>query len=316
MSPRKRYVPVPVLACAASALALAVTAVAASGSASASASPAPAVPAFAKTVAKAGTAATAGKTVTSGWNNWSCKPSAAHPNPVVLLHGTWANQLDTWFLTAPSLVKEGYCVYSLDYGKLPYMPTLNGQGPLVKSAGEVSAFVDKVLKSTGTKKVDIVGHSQGGGPLPRYYMEFMNGASKVDKLIGLAPDNHGATASGLGTLARKVPGVSQVLDLTVPGVQDQIVGSEFMKKLNSKPDTVPGVKYTVISTKYDEIATPYKSQQLSGPNVRNIVVQDLCKLDVSEHIALGLIDRIAFNEVKNALDPAHATPTTCKSAIS
>ncbi|RLV10036.1 lipase [Streptomyces griseocarneus] len=300
MSPRKRSVPA--LACTASALALAVTAIAASPSASAA-------PAEAKT-------AKAGKTVTSGWNDWSCKPSAAHPNPVVLLHGTWANQLDTWFLTAPSLVKEGYCVYSLDYGKLPYMPTLNGQGPIVKSAGEVSDFVDKVLKSTGTKKVDIVGHSQGGGPLPRYYMEFMNGASKVDKLIGLAPDNHGATASGLAVLGRKVPGVSKVLDLTVPGVQDQMIGSEFLKKLNSKPDTVPGVKYTVISTKYDEIATPYKSQQLSGPNVRNVVVQDLCKLDVSEHIALGLIDRIAFNEVKNALDPAHATPTTCKSAIS
>ncbi|MFC5719232.1 esterase/lipase family protein [Streptomyces gamaensis] len=300
MSAHKRSVPA--LACTAAALALAVTAVAAS----ASAAPAPAV-------AKTGLA---GKTVTSGWNDWSCKPSAAHPNPVVLLHGTWANQLDTWFLTAPSLAKEGYCVYSLDYGKLPYMPGLNGQGPIVKSAGEVSDFVDKVLASTGTKKVDIVGHSQGGGPLPRYYMEFMNGASKVDKLVGIAPDNHGATASGLGTLARKVPGVSKGLSLSVPGVEDQIVGSEFMKKLNSKPDTVPGVTYTVISTKYDEIATPYTSQQLSGPNVRNVVVQDLCRLDVSEHIALGLVDRIAFNEVKNALDPAHATPTTCKSALS
>ncbi|MEU5429208.1 alpha/beta fold hydrolase [Streptomyces olivoreticuli] len=300
MSPHKRSVPVPALACAASALALAITAVAASASA-------------APTVAKTGLA---GKTVTSGWNNWSCKPSAAHPNPVVLLHGTWANQLDTWFVLAPELAAKGYCVYSLDYGKLPYMPGLNGQGPLVKSAGEVSAFVDKVLGSTGTKKVDIVGHSQGGGPLPRYYLNFMNGADKVDKLIGLAPDNHGSTASGLGTLARKVPGVSKVLSLSVPGVEDQIVGSEFMKKLNSKPDTVPGVTYTVISTKYDEMATPYKSQQLSGKNVRNVVVQDLCKLDFSEHNMLGMVDRIAFHEVTNALDPAHATPTTCASFFS
>ncbi|MCC3779891.1 triacylglycerol lipase [Streptomyces sp. UNOB3_S3] len=291
------------LACAASALALTMTA----GAASASAAPAD---------AKTGKAGKAGKAVTGGWNNWSCKPSAAHPNPVVLLHGTWANQADTWFALAPELAAKGYCVYSLDYGKLPYMPGFNGQGPLVKSAGEVSAFVDKVLKSTGTKKVDIVGHSQGGGPLPRYYLNFMNGAAKVDKLIGLAPDNHGSTASGLGTLARKVPGVSKALSLSVPGVEDQIVGSAFMKKLNSKPDTVPGVKYTVISTRYDEIATPYKSQQLSGKNVRNVVVQDLCKLDVSEHIALGMVDRVAFHEVKNALDPAHATPTTCASFFS
>lgn len=110
--------------------------------------------------------------------------------------------------------------------------------------------------------------------------------------------------------------MSKALSLSVPGLEDQIVGSEFLKKLNSKPDTVPGVKYTVISTKYDEIATPYKSQQLSGPNVRNVVIQDLCRLDVSEHIALGLVDRIAFHEVANALDPAHATPTTCASALS
>ncbi|MFF4225177.1 hypothetical protein ACFYZH_20285 [Streptomyces abikoensis] len=178
------------------------------------------------------------------------------------------------------------------------------------------ALAEHPLISTGTKKVDIVGHSPSGGPLPRFSMEFMNGASKVDKLIGLAPDNHGATASGPGTLARKVPGVSKALSLSVPGLEDQIVGSEFLKRLNSKPDTVPGVKYTVISTKYDEIATPYKSRQLSGPNVRNVVIQDLCRLDVSEHIALGLVDRIAFHEVANALDPAHATPTTCASALS
>ncbi|GAA0400520.1 esterase/lipase family protein [Streptomyces luteireticuli] len=292
--------PTRALACAASALALTMTAGAASASAA---------PAGAKTEK-------AGKAVTSGWNNWSCKPSAAHPNPVVLLHGTWANQWDTWFFLAPTLAKKGYCVYSLDYGKLPYMPGFNGQGPLVKSAGEVSAFVDKVLKSTGGKKVDIVGHSQGGGPLPRYYLNFMNGAAKVDKLIGLAPDNHGSTASGFGTLARMVPGVGKVLSLAVPGVEDQIVGSAFMKKLNSRPDTVPGVKYTVISTKYDEMATPYKSQQLSGKNVRNVVVQDLCKLDFSEHNMLGMVDKIAHHEVTNALDPAHATPTTCASVFS
>ncbi|WP_372405927.1 esterase/lipase family protein [Streptomyces luteireticuli] len=292
--------PLRALACAASALALAVTA----GAASASAAPAE---------AKTGKA---GKTVTSGWNDWSCKPSAAHPNPVVLLHGTWENRWDNWFVLAPTLVKQGYCVYSLDYGQLPYTPGIGGQGPIVKSAGEVSTFVDKVLKSSGAKKVDLVGHSQGGGPLPRYYLNFMNGAAKVDKLVGIAPDNHGSTASGLATLGRMVPGVGKAMSIAVPGVEDQMVGSAFLKKLNSKPDTVPGVKYTVISTKYDEIATPWQTQRLSGPNVRNVLVQDLCKLDVSEHVAIGTIDKIAFHEVTNALDPAHATPTTCASVFS
>lgn len=78
---------------------------------------------------------------------------------------------------------------------------------------------------------------------------------------------------------------------------------------------MPGVRYTVIATRYDEVVTPYRSQFLDGPNVRNILIQDLCALDLSEHASIGLFDRIAFHEVANALDPSRATPTTCLSAI-
>ena len=48
---------------------------------------------------------------------------------------------------------------------------------------------------------------------------------------------------------------------------------------------------------------------------RNVHIQDLGALDLSEHAALGLVDRIAFHEVANALDPSRATPTTCLSVI-
>ncbi|MER6047309.1 alpha/beta fold hydrolase [Streptomyces sp. NPDC001793] len=295
-----------VLASAVSALVLALS----FGSASASAAPADAKTGKTEKTAKSE------KTVTSGWNNWSCKPSAAHPQPVVLMHGTFGNSWDNWLVLAPYLVQRGYCVYSLDYGQKAGVPLFNGLGPIEKSAQQLSAFVDKVRKSTGAEKVDLVGHSQGGGPLPRYYLDFLDGAAKVGKLVGIAPDNHGTTVSGMSRLVDTVPGARKVFSLTLPGVEDQLMGSEFLKKLNSKPDTVPGVTYTVISTKYDEIATPYTSQFLSGPDVRNVVLQDLCKLDISEHAAIGTIDRVAFHEVANALDPAHATPTTCKSAVS
>lgn len=49
--------------------------------------------------------------------------------------------------------------------------------------------------------------------------------------------------------------------------------------------------------------------------MRNVLLQDLCPLDLSEHLAIGLSDRIAFHEVANALDPARATPTTCASVF-
>src|SRR5947209_7276383 len=58
----------------------------------------------------------------SGWNDYTCKPSAAHPRPVVLVHGTFGNSVDNWLALAPYLVDRGYCVYSLDYGQLPGVP--------------------------------------------------------------------------------------------------------------------------------------------------------------------------------------------------
>jgi triacylglycerol esterase/lipase EstA (alpha/beta hydrolase family) len=251
----------------------------------------------------------------SGWNDWSCKPSAAHPRPVVLVHGTFGNSVDNWLGLAPYLAHRGYCVYSLDYGQLPGVPFFNGLGPIDKSAGQLSVFVDRVLASTGAAETDLVGHSQGG-MMPRYYLKFLGGAAKVNALVGLAPDNHGTTLNGLTQLLPYFPGAEDLLSSTTPGLADQMAGSAFLAKLNAGGDTVPGVSYTVITTKYDEVVTPYRSGFLDGPGVRNVVLQDLCPLDLSEHVAIGLTDRIAWHETLNALDPAHAEPTTCASVFS
>ncbi|WP_330176541.1 alpha/beta fold hydrolase [Streptomyces sp. NBC_01498] len=250
----------------------------------------------------------------SGWNNYSCKPSAAHPRPVVLVHGTFANSVDNWLGLAPYLVARGYCVFSLDYGQLPGVPFFHGLGPIETSAGQLSAYVDRVLAATGAPEVDIVGHSQGG-MMPRYYLKFLGGAQKVNALVGLAPDNHGTTLLGLTKLLPHFPGAEDLLTENTPGLADQIAGSAFLTKLNAGGDTVPGVAYTVIATRYDQVVTPYRSQFLSGPGVRNVTLQDLCAVNLSEHLAIGLIDRIAFHEVANALDPGRATPTTCASVI-
>lgn len=259
-------------------------------------------------------AVSAASAPSSGWNNWSCKPSAAHPRPVVLVHGTFGNSVDNWLGFAPYLVHRGYCVYSLDYGQLPGVPLFNGLGPIDKSAGQLDTFVDKVLASTGAAKTDIVGHSQGG-MMPRYYLKFLGGGAKVNALVGLAPDNHGTTLNGLAHLLPYFPGADDLISAATPGLADQIAGSAFQNKLNAGGDTVPGVKYTVIATRYDEVVTPYRTQFLDGANVRNVLLQDLCAVDLSEHVAIGLTDRIAWHEAVNALDPAHAERTTCASVF-
>ncbi|MEW2294140.1 alpha/beta fold hydrolase [Streptomyces sp. NPDC006743] len=251
----------------------------------------------------------------TGWNDYACKPSAAHPRPVVLVHGTFGNSVDNWLTLAPYLESRGYCVFSLDYGQLPGVPVFNGLGPIDESAGQLSAFVDKVLAATGAAKADLVGHSQGG-MMPRYYLKFLGGAAKVNALVGVAPDSHGTTLSGLTHLLPYFPGASDLLSAATPGLADQIAGSAFLTRLNAGGDTVPGVHYTVIATRYDEVATPWRTQYLTGSDVRNVLLQDLCPLDLSEHVAIGTTDRIAFHEVANALDPAHATATTCASVFS
>ncbi|WP_155055492.1 esterase/lipase family protein [Streptomyces blattellae] len=260
-------------------------------------------------------AADAAVTSNSGWNDWACKPSAAHPRPVVLVHGTLGNSVDNWLGLAPYLTKRGYCVFSLDYGQLPGVPFFYGLGPIDKSAEQLDAFVDKVLATTGADEVDLVGHSQGG-MMPRYYLKFLGGAAEVNALVGIAPPNHGTTLSGLTGLLPYFPGVEDLLNTATPGLADQIAGSAFLAKLNEGGDTVPGVSYTVLATRYDLVVTPYRSQYLDGPDVRNVLLQDLCPVDLSGHIAIGLFDRIAFHEVANALDPAHAEPTTCASVFS
>ena len=136
--------------------------------------------------------------------NKNCKPSSAHPYPVVLVHATLADEGSNWVTLAPLLANEGYCVYAFNYGATlaslevwPFIgPRIDGLGHIEKSAEELSSFVNRVLSKTKASKVDLVGHSQGG-MMPNYYIKFLGGASKVNELIGLAPSNHGTTLNGL-----------------------------------------------------------------------------------------------------------------------
>ena len=100
----------------------------------------------------------------------------------------------------------------------------------------------------------------------------------------------------------------------LPAAADQMVGSAFMQKMATKPDTVAGVKYTTIVTKYDEVVTPYQSQFLTGTNVDNILLQDRCDKDYADHIAVAF-DHIALQYVLNALDPANARTPTCSTVL-
>jgi len=245
-----------------------------------------------------------------GANDFSCRPTAAHPNPVVLVHGTGGNMVDSWQALSPLLKNNGYCVFALNYGRTNN-DLLLGLGDIAASAAQLGTFVDQVRAATGAAKVDIVGHSQGG-MMPRYYLKFLGGASKVGTLVGLAPSNHGTTLDGLAALNTLFPKLvgGGLTALAGPALTQQTYDSPFIANLNAGGDTVPGVKYTVIETIYDEVVTPYSRAFLSGPNVTNITLQSQCWLDGTEHLGI-IYDHIALRDALNALDPAHAVRPTC-----
>jgi triacylglycerol esterase/lipase EstA (alpha/beta hydrolase family) len=246
-----------------------------------------------------------------GANNFACKPSAAHPRPVVLVHGTFADMSDSWQALSPLLVNHGYCVFALNYGSYAGSGALGiyGTGDIASSAAQLSSFVNQVLNATGASQVDIVGHSQGG-MMPRYYLKNLGGAAKVHTLVGLAPSNHGTTLLGLATLAGYFPGATAFLGILCPACEQQTAGSSFITSLNSGGDTVAGVEYTVIESIYDEVVTPYTSAWLSGAKVNNVNLQQQCFLDLGEHLSMPY-DHIADADVLTALDPAHPQHPAC-----
>jgi triacylglycerol esterase/lipase EstA (alpha/beta hydrolase family) len=238
-----------------------------------------------------------------GANIWTCRPTAAHPRPVVLVPGLSGSSGRDFQAAAPLLANNGYCVYAYDFSE-------HGFDSNVNAATGLSDFVDRVRTATGALKVDLVGHSQGG-MMPRYYLKFLGGAAKVHSLIGISPINHGTTLAGVATLLQSAGLTGAVVSGPCAACAEDVAGSSFMRKLNGGGDTQTGVRYTVIGTRYDEIVTPYESVFLSGPKVTNILLQDQCRTDFVDHLA-SEYDSVALRDVLNALDPAHATPPTCK----
>jgi triacylglycerol esterase/lipase EstA (alpha/beta hydrolase family) len=263
-------------------------------------------------IAGATATALAPDTPPPGANNPSCQLTTAHPDPVILVNGTFANMDDNWQAAAPLLANHGYCVYAFNYGGTSPTSPVQGTGDIAASAAQLATYVNTVLAATGASKADLVGHSQGG-MMPRYYLNFLGGASEVNDLVALAPSNYGTTLDGITELASLL-GVSSAINGTLSSVCEACVqqeqGSAFLARLNATP-TVPGVHYTVIESVGDEVVTPYTNAFLpAAPNVTNITVQHQCILDGSDHLEIAA-DPIPLADMLNALDPANPVHVPC-----
>jgi triacylglycerol lipase len=245
-----------------------------------------------------------------GANDWTCRPNAAHPRPVVLVHGTLGNKNTNWQAYSPLLANNGYCVFSLTYGVIPGSPIpvnqFGGMGKIQDSAQQLKAFVARVLRATGARKVDLIGHSQGTY-MPEYWVKFLGGARHVRRYISLAPLWHGTSSIPTGPIA-KAFGIDED-DFPICNACPQMgADSKFLKELREGGLVVGDIEYTNIMTKYDELVRPYTSGR--EPGMRNIVVQDHCATDYSEHFEIAA-DPVGAQIVLNTLDPKHKQPVPC-----
>lgn len=227
-----------------------------------------------------------------GTNDWNCKPTAEHPNPVILIPGTFFNHGATFVKMAPRLKNSGYCVFALNYGFTPAsLGRMSGLAPVESSVAELAAFVDRVRTATGASKVDMIGWSQGG-LLPIAYIKQAGGGDKVAHYVGWAQSSNGTTGSGLDSLSKAIGALGfippQYAVLNAQGVQDQFAGSPFITNLASIP-LPAGPKYTSIFSTYDELLPPYTNGVLPAP-AHNVHIQDYCPFDLTGHIGMYLDD--------------------------
>ncbi|MBM7825746.1 triacylglycerol esterase/lipase EstA (alpha/beta hydrolase family) [Arcanobacterium pluranimalium] len=253
-----------------------------------------------------------------GANDFTCKPTPG-TNPVLLIPGTGNDAYTAWAFFSPRLKQAGYCVYTFNYNPStnPQNDVASFMGDIKQSAAFMAGFIDRVLASTGSEKIDIIGHSQGGGALPRAYIKWYGGDKKVDKLIGLVPSNTGTTMMGMDALILQLlewfPNIETKMlnEHNSQALLQQLIGSKFMTELNAGQMTYPDVKYTVISTVFDTMITPHTRSYLpAAPNVTNMNVQDVCPLDLHGHPNMPY-DEVALQLSLNALNPAAAKPINC-----
>lgn len=166
------------------------------------------------------------------------------------------------------------------------------------------------------RRVDVVGHSQGGTE-PRFALRFWPDLRPmVDDYVALAATNHGSIAIN-GVLCTPATGCSESL-------WQQTLNSHYTQAINSRQETFAGISYTQIYTRTDEFVQPNlddtgtTSLHTGDGDITNVALQDVCPTGVtSEHLAVGTYDPVAYALAMDALDhdgpaePGRIDPAVC-----
>jgi triacylglycerol esterase/lipase EstA (alpha/beta hydrolase family) len=231
--------------------------------------------------------------------------SAADRRPVLLVPGTTLTpEVEYAWSWKPALEQLGFPYCTVE---LPEVAMGD-----IQAAAEYVVFAIRKMHRLSGRRVDVIGHSQGG-MIGRWALRFWPGLrSRVGDLVGLAPSNHG-TLDAIGACAFPC----------APAFWQQRSDSRFIEALNSFAETFAGVDYTVVYTKLDEVVTPNLDDSGSSAlrtgdgRIANVALQDVCPSDTSEHLATGTYDNVAYELAIDAIthrgpaDPARIAPSAC-----
>ncbi|HVE25757.1 MAG TPA: lipase, partial [Sporichthya sp.] len=177
-------------------------------------------------------------------------------------------------------------------------------------ASEYVVHAIRTIYARTGRKVQVMGHSQGGTE-PRFALRFWPDLrSKVDDYIAFAATNHGSA------LIRGLCAPS-----CTPALWQQIDNSNYIQAMNSYQETFAGISYTQIYTYFDQFVQPNLDDtgttSLSGPgDITNVALQDICPANTGEHIAIGTYDPVAYALAMDALThPGPANPARIPASV-
>ena len=177
----------------------------------------------------------------------------------------------------------------------------------IQTAGEYLVYGIRTMHARADRRIAVMGHSQGGMSM-RWALRFWpDTRAMVDDVIGMAGSNHGTTM---------LPSCKPGLTKCTPAVWQQGADANFIKALNSGAETFAGISYTEIFTHTDEVVQPNSTDATSSSAlhtgagaITNVSTQDICPLDVDEHLTVGTIDPVAYALVDGRARTTPARPS-------
>lgn len=249
-----------------------------------------------------------------------CLPFA-HPDrpPVLLVHGTFTAGREQYeWNYIPLLAARGFDVCAVTYPD-------RGFGDQQVSAEYVVHALRRIHTQTG-RKVGLIGHSQGVA-VPRWALKWWPSArNAVADFVMIAGPNYGTVVSDPAALLNTVLSTLGLPTLPLGGVATPPLlpaafrqfppDSRFVQASN-RGDASPGdVDYTAIYTLTDELVQPVVpvptaalEYGVDNPRIRNVLIQDLCPLQIVDHVTIGTTDAVAFALALDAItQPGPADP--------